>query len=117
MTVAIYRPNRPFDTPMMVYPVKNIMQKGSVKKISGKPFLIYASCASFGGTETTKNDLLVVEDTWNVETWFRPDITSDSLIAFVNEPTQKYEIIGTPENINRRNQFLKFKIRRIGGVA
>lgn len=117
MIVATYRPERPFDTPMMVYPVQKIEQKGSVKKIPGKPFLIYASCASFGGTEVTRNDLLVIEDTWNIETWFRPDITSDCLIAFANDPMQKYEIIGTPENINRRNQFLKFKIRKKGGVA
>ncbi len=117
MTVAVYRPERPFDTPLLVYPVKTSIKKGSAKKIAEKPFMIYASCASFGGTEVKKNDLLVIEDTWNIETWFRPDITSDCLVAFANEPMQKYEVISTPENINRRNQFLKFKIRKKGGVA
>ena len=117
MNVAIYRPLRPFDIPFLVYPISTVVKKGSPKKVEGKPFLIYASCSSFGVTETKKNDLLVIEDTWNIETWYRPDITSECLISFAHESEQKYEILGTPENINHRNQFLKFKIRKKGGVA
>lgn len=117
MLMAEYRPGRPFDTPMLVFPVRTVEEKGSAKKRLQDPFLIYASCASFGGTETTRNDILVIEDTWNIETWYRPDIDASCLVAFADVPHEQYEIIGTPENIHRRCQFLKFKIRRIGGVS
>lgn len=59
--------------------------------------------------------MLVIEDTAVIETWFRPDIKSDCILEDVNGI--RYEILGTPENINMRNQILRFKIRAVkGGV-
>ena len=75
---------------------------------------IAVSFRTFGGTETRKNDLLVVEDTAVVETWYRPDITSGYAII-VNGG--RYEILGSPENIDMKNQIMRFKVRRIGGGA
>ena len=111
-----YRPSVPFSTPMFIYIPKYITAKGSTKKVfpeTGE--LIYGSFKSYGGTERITNDLYAIEDTANIETWFRPDITSGCVLEL--NKNARYEIISEPENINMRNQFLKFKVRRIKGGA
>lgn len=77
---------------------------------------IFCNFKTKGGTEKTVNDVLVIEDTAEVVTWFRPDIKSDCRIKRLTDGAL-FEIINEPENIEERNQFLKFKVRRIkGGV-
>lgn len=111
-----YRPHGPFNVPMLLLIPTIVTSKGSNKKIypeSGE--LIYCSFRTFGGTERTVNDALVIDDTAIVETWYRPDIKADC--ELVDTDGIKYEILGTPENINKRNQYLMFKIRAIRGGA
>ncbi len=79
-----------------------------------KEKLFFGSFKTYGGTEKNVNGVYSVEDTANIVTWFRPDIKSDCRIALGNT-NAIYEILGEPENINQRNQFLKFKVRRIKG--
>lgn len=74
------------------------------------------SFKSYGGTESTENGILSIIDTATIETWFRPDIKSDCMIV-LPESGAKYEVIGEPENIEMRNQILKFKVRRVKGGA
>lgn len=112
-----FKPDAAFTTAMYVYPVTTETTKGSTKKVLSDPFMIYVDCASFGGTEVTKNDLLMVEDTWQITTWYHPDITADCIVAFADNTDVQYEILGTPEDIRRRHQYMKFKIRRRGGIA
>jgi hypothetical protein len=114
--MANYRPSGPFNVPMFLLIPQTKTIKGSTKKVypdAGE--LIYCSFRTFGGTERTDNDVLVVEDTAVIETWFRPDIKADCILESVEG--LKYEILGTPENINMRNQILKFKIRAVRGGA
>ncbi len=114
--MAEYRPSIPFSTPMYLFIPKYVTVKGSTKKVfpeTGE--LIYCSFKSYGGTERTTNDLYTIEDTANIETWFRPDITSECVLD--TPDGARYEIMNEPENINMRNQFLKFKIRRVKGGA
>lgn len=114
--MAEYRPSGPFNVLLYVLIPTIVTIKGSSKKVypeTGEP--INCTFKTFGGTETTKNGVLVVEDTAVIETWYRPDIKADCMI--VDTDGIKYEILGTPENINKRNQFLRFKIRAIRGGA
>lgn len=76
--------------------------------------LFFASWKTYGGTERKDNDLIIVDDTAVVETWFDPLIKSNCRIQ---KDDEVYEIVGKPENINQRNQYLKFKVRRISGGA
>ena len=76
--------------------------------------LFFGSFKSYGGTEKNINGIYSIEDTANIETWYRPDITSDCRIA-LSTTNAIYEIINEPENVNMRNQFLKFKVKRIKG--
>lgn len=112
--MANYRPNIPFYVPMFLFIPAIKIIKGTTKKIYPESgILIYCSFRTFGGTENKSNEVLVVEDTAIVETWYRPDIKSDCVLK--NESGDSYEILGTPENINMRNQIVKFKIRKISG--
>lgn len=71
---------------------------------------------TFGGTETTSNGVLSIEDTAQIVCWYRPDIRSDCRLIRLAD-NSAWEIIGEPENIEVRNQFLKFKVRRVKGGA
>ena len=108
-----YRPSEPYCTPVELFNPTYETVKGVTKKVypeNGE--LIFCSFKTYGGTETTVNDQLTVVDTASIETWYRPDITSASLIKL---GTKKYEVMGEPENIEQRNQFLKFKVRGVKG--
>lgn len=101
--------------------VRAIILKSEYKKINGVTTKVYnagdeifISAKSYGGTEKTIDDKLVIEDTMIVETWYRPDITSDCNIKLLDDNSE-WEILNTPENIERKNKYLKFKIRRIKG--
>ena len=119
MAMADYRPALPFTTPMkLLIPTYSTKQGVKVKTLPDVDdgILFFGTFKTYGGTETTSNGILSVEDTANVETWYSPDIKSDCVIALAINGF-KYEIVGEPENINMRNQFLKFKVRRIKGGA
>ena len=87
------------------------------KDENNKPInLFFGSFKTYGGTEKNINGIYSIEDTANIETWYRPDITSDCRIARASD-NAIFDIINEPEDINQRHQFLKFKIRRIKGGA
>lgn len=71
---------------------------------------------TFGGTEREVNGLYSVEKTATVDTWFRPDIKSDCRIV-VCQTNEVYEILGDPENINMRNQFIRMRLTQVKGQA
>lgn len=110
-----YRPKEPFSTVVELYNPTYQVVKGVRKKVypeTGE--VINCSFKTYGGTESTSNDVLTVIDTANIETWYRPDITSASQIRL---GTKVYEVIGEPEDIELRHQFLKFKVRGVKGGA
>lgn len=111
----MYRPSEPFTVPFTLLAPETVTAKGSTKKIYKPVGLIYCSYRTFGGTEITVNGNLVVENTAVLETWYRPDIKASCKLQ--DTEGNEYEIIGTPENISMRNQFLKFKIRALAGGA
>lgn len=78
--------------------------------------LFFGSFRTFGGTESESNGVYTLLDTATVDTWYHPDITADCRV-FIPETGKLYEIIGQPENIDMRNQFLKMTLRAVGGVA
>ena len=78
--------------------------------------LFFGSFKSYGGTERIVNGIYSIEDTANIETWYRPDISSNCRIARANDGAI-FDVINEPENINMRNPFLKFKVKRVKGGA
>lgn len=115
-----YKPAFPFNVPMYllipdVNEVKGVFVKTYPAASSGE--LIYCSFKTFGGTEAQNNGILSVVDTAVIETWFRPDIKANCRLCLAENTEKIYEILGTPENINMQNQFLKFKVQSVSGGA
>jgi hypothetical protein len=76
--------------------------------------IFYASFKSYGGTEHKSNDLWVIEDTAQILTWYNPLIKSDCRVKRMVDGAV-FDIINEPENIDMRNQYVKFKVRRQKG--
>lgn len=112
----MYRPSSNFN-------VKAIILIPTIKKINGVNVKSYTedegffcSAKSYGGTEKVIDDKYVIEDTLNIETRYNPKITSECKIKLLDDNSE-WEIISPPENIDRRNKFLKFKLKKINGGA
>lgn len=112
-------PTTPFTVAMRVMIPTITTVKGTPKKtfpdIEDCP-LFFGSFRTFGGTETQSNDMYTVFDTARIDTWYRPDITSDCRI-YICDTGAIYDIVGTPEDIEMRHQYLEFKVERVGGTA
>jgi len=87
-----------------------------VKEFTDVPDIVFVNFKTFGGTERMNNDVYIVEDTAQIVCWYRPDITAGCRMARLSDGAV-YDIIGEPENLEMRNMFLKFKIRRVKGGA
>ena len=109
----MYKPDLPYDTPVELFnPTYETVKGVPVKKYPKSGELVFCKFKTYGGTETIVNDQLTVVDTANVETWYRPDITSASQIRL---GSKKYEVMGEPEDVEQRHQILKFKVRGVKG--
>lgn len=117
--MAMYRPSQPFSVPLILliptYTTVSGVRKKTFPAIENG-IVFYGTFKTFGGTEQNVNGIYSVEDTANIETWYRPDITSGCRVA-VGGTNAVYDIIGEPENIDMRNQYLKFKVSRVKGGA
>lgn len=78
--------------------------------------VIFANFKTYGGTESVVNGILQIIETANIVCWYRPDITAGCRIKRTSD-NAIFEILGEPENIEQRNMFLKFKVKRIKGGA
>lgn len=112
----MYKPSFPFNVAAQILKAEYVTVNGVKTKKYVDGDKIFCSAKSYGGTEKIINDKYVILDTLEVETWFRPDITSKDGIRLLDDGSE-WEIINNPENINRSNQFLKFKLQRMAGGA
>lgn len=111
----MYKPSAPFNVSMMVLvPTFENVNGVPKKTYPNDGMMIQGSFRTFGGTEKVINGVLTLENTAVVETFFNPTIKADCRIKLLDF-NDVYEIMGDPENIELRNQFLKFKVKKIGG--
>ena len=83
-----------------VYPT--VEEALSVKDKNNKSSnLFFGSFKTYGGTEKTVNGIYSIEDTANVETWYRPDINSNCRIARANDGAI-FDIINEPDEIQNK---------------
>lgn len=112
-----YKPSFPYSTAIELLIPTYATKKGvRVKEFPEEGIRLNCSFKTYGGTETTVNDVYSLEDTAQVETWYRPDIKADCRIKVISSG-QTYDIMNTPENIDMRSQFCKFKVRAVQGGA
>lgn len=117
--MARFKLQEPLTVPMMLL----IPTYQTVKGVPKKTFpavsdgiRINGSFRTYGGTERDVNGLYSVDNTAIIETWYRPDIKSDCRIA-VLATGQIYEVLGEPENISLRNQYIRMKVNEVKGGA
>lgn len=128
--MANYRPSLENTIPLVLLVPKYKNISGVNKKIypsveealkekdeQGNPIhLFFGSFKTYGGTERDVNGVYSIEDTANIETWYRPEIKSECRIARADDGAI-FDIINEPEDLNQRHQFLLFKVKRIKGGA
>lgn len=115
--MADFKPSFPYSTAIeLLIPTYATVKGVPTKTFPETGIQLFCSFKTYMGTETTTNDLFTVVDTAHIETWYRPDIKSDCRIK-VLQTGDVYEILGKPENINMRNQFVKFKVQAVEGGA
>lgn len=109
-----YKANLPFSTPAKIL-------KRSVSKINGvnqETFTegaeFFCSAKSYGGTEKVVNGVTVIEDTWQIDAYYSPDLKKGDRIQFLDD-NSVFEVLASPENINRQGKFMRFKVSAIGG--
>lgn len=109
-----YKPAVPYNVPARIIKGEYVKVNGVKTKRFTDGEVIFVSAKSYGGTEKDVNGQIVIEDTMNIETWFRPDITSADRIRLLDDASE-WEILNHPEDIDRRHRWLKFKVRRVSG--
>lgn len=98
----------------LLIPTKTKINGVEVREYPATGLRFFANVKSYGGSERVSNDLLVIEDTVVVTTWFRPDIKPLCRVKVL--PTGAvYEVMSEPENWDMRSQFLVCKCRRVKG--
>ena len=115
-----YQPQVPFTVPAMHLKRKTKKVNGVNQESFTEGGMFYCSAKSYGGTEKTVNGVYVIEDTWTIDTWFNPAFEKGDKIRFLDEVGDdgkypEFEVLASPENINRRGQYMRFKVSRIGG--
>jgi hypothetical protein len=114
-----YRPSRLFNVPFEVQSPVVSMVKGVEVKSFNPPresFRVSGSYVTFGGSERVVNGLTVVDDTGTIECYFDPRIAADCRLLNLNTQTS-HEVVGAPENIEGRNQFLRLRVQAVKGGA
>jgi len=117
--MAQFKLAAPLSVPLMLLIPTYVDSYGVEKKTfpsMSDGILIFGNFRTFGGTEREVNGLYSIENTATIETWYRPDIKSDCRIGLL-QTGEIYEILGEPENISMRNQYMRIKVLQVKGGA
>lgn len=113
-----YSPTYPFNVPMKLLVPTETVVKGVTKKVFPDPKTIedifFAGFRTFGGTESNVNEVYTIYDTAIIDTWYDPAFKANCRVYDI-ETDSTWDIISDPEDIERRHQFVQFKVRKVGG--
>lgn len=113
-----YQPSVPFNVPFKILNAK-------ITKINGVNSLDYpnpndinevyfCNARAYVGISKNINDVHAEEDTLTIDTYWIPSLKKNDHIVLLDDNSE-WEVIVHPENINRRNQYSRFKVVRIRG--
>jgi len=94
----------------------NVSGAKNISYVDAEDSILYCNFKTYGGNESVVNGKLVIDNTATVVTWFRPDIKASCRIVLLSDGSL-WDIISDPENIEQRNQMLRFKVRKVTGGA
>ena len=113
----MFKPSTPYSTAIELFIPTYTTTLGVREKSYPKEGIrLNCSFKTYGGSENAVNGAYSVINTAVIETWYRPDIDADCRIK-VLQTGELYEVINKPENIDMRNQYLKFKVQIVEGGA
>lgn len=111
----MYKPSgyEQFATPLVLQVPTFTKELGVVKRTyePANEILLFASVKTYGGTESIVNGLIQIIDTMEIVTWYNPMIDAQCRIKLDGT---LWEVLGTPEDIEQRHVYCKFKVKRIG---
>ena len=112
-----YKPQSPFSVPFKISTPTLTTVKGVPTKTYTEGETIYfGTFKTFGGTESVKDGLYSVIDTATLETWYTPVLKADCRVNLL-ESGELYEVVGTPEDIQKRHQYMKARLQAVKGGA
>lgn len=115
--MADYKPQSPFSTAFKIETPTTATIKGVPTKTYAESEAVYfGTFRTFGGTESVKDGLYSIIDTATLETWFTPDLKANSRVHVLDNDTH-YEVVGTPEDIQMRHQYMKARLQAVKGGA
>lgn len=80
------------------------------------PNIVYCNFKTYGGTDQQVDGIVEARETAEIYCWYRPDINSNCRFKRTTD-NAVFEILGEPEDIEQRHQFLFIRLERIkGGV-
>lgn len=110
-----YKPNLPFNVPFHILSLEKVFINGvKSQKYMENDATYFGSVKSYGGTEKTVNGVYVIEDTIVVDMWYTPNLKTKDRIKLL-EDGSVYEVMNTPEDINRHHKWMQFKAVRVHG--
>lgn len=92
------------------------VERGRVQRTYADSITFPCNFSSHGGTESVIDGLLMIDETATITCRYFPEIAANCRIRLLQSGAE-YEIISEPENVEMRNQWLIFKVRRIKGGA
>ena len=112
-----YRPQSPFVVPFKIGTPTIVTVKGvPTKTYKESETTYFGTFKTFGGTESVKDGLYSVIDTATLETWYTPELKANCRVHLL-ESDELYEVVGTPEDIQKRHQYLKARLQAVKGGA
>ena len=111
-----WAPSAPFTVPMTILKATETKVNGVRTKTYADGQAIVGSFRTFGGTEREQDGLTVVEDTAVVEAWYTPALEAGDRVR-TDTDGAAWDVLGTPEDIGQRHQWMRFKVRRAKGGA
>lgn len=110
-----YQPQTPFNVPFKIL-------HGEITKVNGVNTLTFTedeeiyfcSAKAYVGVNKTINDLKAEEDTLTIDSYFIPSLKKNDHIILLDDNSE-WEVYIHPENVNRRNQWSRFKVVRVRG--
>jgi len=110
-----YQPQTPFNVPFIILSLTKEFINGVNKQTYVEGTEIYfCSAKAYVGVNKQINNITAEEDTLTVDTWFNPVLKKNDRIKLLDDDTI-WELTTAPENINRRNQYMRFKVVRYRG--
>jgi hypothetical protein len=111
-----WQPSAPFATPAVILKTTQTKVNGVVKRVRAEGPRVNVTARSFGGTERDEDGIISAVSTMVFQTWYTPEIRAGDAIRLLEDGSE-WEVIGDPEDISMRHQWLQFKGKRIQGGA